>query len=218
LNEGRLNKARRGELLSIPPIGYVKLPTGEFAIDSDEQVQSVVRQVFDQFDRVGSVRGVIRYLVRHGIHIGVRPHAGPNRGNLEWRHPARAVVQSILSHPIYAGTYRFGYRKIDPRRKKQGQPGAGRILAVPDEYVALIPNRMPAYITLERYQANEKRLVANRARCDALGVPREGPSLLGGLLICGRCGRRMSEGGKGHEGHPGELPQVQVSGLPLPHW
>src|SRR5207302_4127585 len=81
--------------------------------------------------------------------------------------------------------------RIDPRRKKPGKPASGRVLVSPDEYVALIPDRMPAYITKERYQANQERLAANRARSDALGVPREGPSLLGGLLICGRCGRRM---------------------------
>jgi hypothetical protein len=150
LNAGRINKARRGELLSIPPIGYVKLPTGEFAIDPDEQVQAVVRLIFDQFDRLGSVHGVIRYLVRHGIRVGVRPHYGPNRGNLEWRYPSRWAVQSMLTHPIYAGAYRHGYRRFDPRRKKPGKPASGRILVPPDQYIVLIPNRMPAFITMER--------------------------------------------------------------------
>lgn len=192
LNAGRLNKARRGELLSIPPIGYIKLPTGEFALDPDEEVQAVVRLVFDEFDHVGTVRGVIRYLVRHGIRMGVRPHYGPNRGNLEWRHPTRAAVQGILTHPIHAGMYRHGYRQVDPRRKKPGKPASGRVLVPPEEYVALIPDRMPAYITVERYRANQARLASNRARSDALGVPREGPSLLGGLLVCGRCGRRLT--------------------------
>jgi hypothetical protein len=158
LNTGRINKARRGELFSIPPIGYVKLPTGDFAIDPDEQVQAVVRLIFDQFDRLGSVHGVIRYLVRHGIRVGVRPHYGPNRGNLEWRYPSRWAVQSMLTHPIYAGAYRHGYRRFNPRRKKPGKPASGRVLVPPDQYIALIPDRMPAYITMERYQANQKRL------------------------------------------------------------
>src|SRR6187399_693273 len=33
--QGKLNKARRGELFSSPPIGYVRLTTGEWAIDPD---------------------------------------------------------------------------------------------------------------------------------------------------------------------------------------
>ena len=52
--EALLNKARRGELYTLPPIGYIKLPKGEFAIDADEQAQAVVRLVFDTFDQQGT--------------------------------------------------------------------------------------------------------------------------------------------------------------------
>ena len=34
-------------------------------------------------------------------------------------------------------------------------------------------------------------MAANRARAESLGVPREGPALLGGLVACGICGHRM---------------------------
>src|SRR6186713_2346164 len=34
--QGKLNKARRGELLSTPPIGYIRVSTGEWAVDPDE--------------------------------------------------------------------------------------------------------------------------------------------------------------------------------------
>ena len=64
-----LNKARRGDLYILPPIGYVKLPTGEFAIDPDEQARNVVHLVFDAFDRRGTIRGVIRYLVEHSVKL-----------------------------------------------------------------------------------------------------------------------------------------------------
>src|SRR5437764_10657449 len=36
--QGLLNKARRGEVYNHPPSGYVKLPTGTFTLDPDEQV------------------------------------------------------------------------------------------------------------------------------------------------------------------------------------
>ena len=81
--QGKLNKARRGELIGRTPIGYVRLPSGEWAIDPDEEVQAVVRLIFDQFDRQPSLHAVLRYLVRHGVRIPVRPHCGPNRGQLE---------------------------------------------------------------------------------------------------------------------------------------
>ena len=51
MHEGRLNKARRGELFNHAPIGYVREPGGGLALDPDEQAQQVVRMVFDQFDR-----------------------------------------------------------------------------------------------------------------------------------------------------------------------
>jgi Recombinase zinc beta ribbon domain len=61
----------------------------------------------------------------------------------------------------------------------------------PEEYLALIPDRCPAYITREQYEANQRRLAENRARTESKGAPREGPSLLAGLVVCGRCGKRM---------------------------
>src|ERR1700730_574910 len=55
-------------------------------------------------------------------------------------------------------------------------------------------DRLPAYITWERYLANQQRLLANRSWPDAPGVPRVGMALLPGLLVCGACGRRMHAG------------------------
>ena len=52
----------------------------------------------------------------------------------------------------------------------------------------LIRDRLPAYITWGRFRSNQDRLAANRSRCGSPGAPRQGPSLLAGLL---RCGRRM---------------------------
>ena len=64
----------------------------------------------------------------------------------------------------------------------------------------LIRDRFPAYISWERFQANRQRLAANRARYDAFGAPRNGASLLKGLVRCGVCGRRMTV-------HYGQSPQ-----------
>jgi DNA invertase Pin-like site-specific DNA recombinase len=191
MNEGRLNKARRGELFNHASIGYVRVPGGGLALDPDEQVQAVVRLVFDQFDRQESLRGLLRYLVHHGIRLPVRPHHGPNRGQLEWHRPNRETLQNLLHHPVYAGYYRHGHRAIDPRRQVPGRPGTGRTHHKPEDCPVLLEGRCPAYITPERFWTNQTRLAANRARTDAAGAIRHGPSLLGGLLVCGRCGQRL---------------------------
>src|SRR5262249_27930761 len=197
MHEGRANKARRGELFNHASIGYVRVPDG-LALDPDEQAQSVVRLLFDQFDRHGSVHGLLRYLVQHGIRLPVRPHAGPNRGQLEWHRPNRETLLNLLHHPVYAGYYRYGYRALDPRRQVPGRPGTGRTLRKPGDCPVLLEGRCPAYITPERFWANQARLAANRARADVAGAVRQGPSLLGGILVCGRCGQRLmvSYGGR----------------------
>ena len=191
MHEGRLNKARRGELFNHPSIGYLRAPGGGLVIDPDEQIQEVVRIVFDQFDRQGSLHGLLRYLVHHGIRLPVRPHYGPNRGKLEWHRPNRETLQNMLHHPVYAGYYRHGHRAVDPRRKIPGRPGTGRTINKPTDCLILLENRCPAYITPERFWANQEQLAANRSRTEAAGAVREGPSLLAGILRCGRCGQRM---------------------------
>ena len=189
--QGLLNKARRGEVYNHPPSGYVKLPTGVFALDADEQVQDVIRLIFDLFDRLGTIHGVLRYLVKHGIRMPIRPHSGPNRGQLEWHRPNRVTLQNLLRRPIYAGYYRWGHRAVDARRRVAGRPGTGRTVRPPKECLVLLEDRCPAYITAARFWSNQQRLDSNRTRAASLGAVREGPSLLGGLLVCGRCGRRL---------------------------
>jgi DNA invertase Pin-like site-specific DNA recombinase len=200
--QGKLNKARRGELFAAPPIGYVKLADGTFAIDPDEQAQAVVRLIFDQFDRQGTVHGLLRYLVHHEIQIPVRTHVGAAKGQLQWRRPNRETLQNLLHHPTYAGAYRYGRRQVDPRRKQPGRPTTGKQVRRAEECLVLIKDRLPAYITWERFCANQERLAANRARHEAAGAPREGAALLGGLLSCGRCGRRMAVRYWGSRGTP----------------
>jgi DNA invertase Pin-like site-specific DNA recombinase len=189
MHDGLLNKARKGEVYNHPPIGYVKGPAGAFVLDPDEQAQAVVRLVFEQFERQGTVCGLLRHLVQHGIRMLVRPHTGPERGQLQWHRPNRVTLQSLLHHPIYAGFYRWGHRSVDPRKKVPGRRQSGRTLRPPQECLVLLPGHCPAYISPEQFWANQGRLEQNRA--GSLGAPRQGPALLSGLLVCGRCGYRM---------------------------
>jgi hypothetical protein len=62
----------------------------------------------------------------------------------------------------------------------------------PDEWLVAIPGVLPAYITVEAYQANLARLAANAARAETPGAVRAGSALLSGIARCGRCGRRMT--------------------------
>jgi DNA invertase Pin-like site-specific DNA recombinase len=198
MHQGKLNKARRGELFSNPPIGYIRAQNGaagvngEWVLDPDEQVQAVVRMIFDQFDREATLHGLLRYLVHHGVRIPVRNVGGDEKGRLEWRRPNRATLQNLLRHPTYAGAYRFGHRALDPRKKQPGKRSSGRQVNRPEDCLVLIHDRLPAYITWERFEANQNRLTANRNLPTTPGAPRSGSAILAGLMRCGRCGRKMT--------------------------
>src|SRR5215204_1230533 len=191
LHEGKLGKARRGELTFALPVGYVRRPSGEVVLDPDEQVQQVVRLVFRKFEELGALHALLRYLVGHGIHLGVRVHEGEGKGELAWRKPNRMTLQNMLKIPIYAGVYAYGRRQVDPRKKRPERPSTGRVVIDREQWHAFIEDSFPAYISLEHYETNLRRLAANRARAEERGAVRHGPSLLQGLLLCGKCGHRM---------------------------
>jgi len=190
---GKLAKAERGELAIPLPIGYVRRPSGEVILDPDEQARHVVGLVFAAFARLGTLNGVLRYLVGHQVQLPVRAHSGPAKGEIEWRRPNRETLQIMLHNPVYAGYYAYGRRQVEPRRKIPGRPSTGRIVKDSSEWLVLLPGRMPAYITAEQYQANVARMAANRQTAATPGAPRDGSALLSGLLRCGKCGgHRMS--------------------------
>jgi DNA invertase Pin-like site-specific DNA recombinase len=192
LNQGRLAKARRGELIAGVPTGYVQRPSGEVTFDPDEQVQQVIRLVFRKFTELGTVNAVLQYLVRQGVQVGIRVRDGVAKGELAWHPPNRVMLQNLLKHPIYAGAYAYGRRQIDPRRKIPGRPATGRVVRRAEECLVLLKDRLPAYLTWEQYEQNRARLQANRTRAESIGAARNGAALLSGLAICGFCGCRMT--------------------------
>lgn len=189
--QGKRNKALRGELQFHVPIGYVRRPCGEVQFDPDEQVQQVVKLIFRKFEELGTLNAVLRYLVRHGIQVGVRALSGLNKGDLEWRRPNRPTLQNLLKNPAYAGAYAYGRSQFDPRKRKAGRPYTGQVVTPMQDWLVLIQDHHPAYISWEQYQQNLAQLKANQARADERGAVRSGKGLLPGLLVCHKCGYRM---------------------------
>jgi len=190
--QGKLNEARRGELVVSAPAGYVKSPAGRVAFDPDEQAQDVIRLVFDLFDRRGAVHGVLRAMIDGGVRLPVRRQSGADRGRLDWRAPCRETVRHILRHPMYAGAYRYGFRPTDPRHQTPGHPRSGRGSGpAAEDGLVFLRDRHPAYITWERFESTQARLTADRSRAESAGAVRGGAALLAGVVWCGRCGKRM---------------------------
>jgi DNA invertase Pin-like site-specific DNA recombinase len=187
LQRGRENKARRGEWFAAVPIGYLKLPTGEVVLEPDEQARAVVKLIFEKFQELGTARGVCRYLIRHNIRLGSRCHKGPKRGRLEWRRPRPGRILWILRHPIYAGVYGHPLHQEGRKYPGTGRSEGGVLWLPPEQMRVFLPDRLPAYISREQYQANQQRLQQNRFQSGSRGVPRCGEALLTGLVTCGNC-------------------------------
>jgi DNA invertase Pin-like site-specific DNA recombinase len=191
LEKGKLSKASRGELFLDVPVGYVKTANGELALDPDEQVRAVITLIFDKFDELSSVYAVYRYLIENNIRLGIRPHNGPHRGELEWRRACLPTLYKILHHPFFAGTYAYGRFQIDPKRQHEGRSRKARKTMPIEQWKAVLHDHVPAYLTWERFERNQEKLRQNSSRWEATGAPRQGAALLGGLVICGGCGIRM---------------------------
>src|SRR5262245_10327664 len=146
MQAGRLNKARRGEWLGDAPLGYIIGPDGKLQFDPDEQVQAVVRLIFDRFESLGSISRLLQYLAQHHIQIPVRSPLLESKGQLQWRRPHRDTLRHMMRHPAYAGAYTWGRRKTDSRRATPGRRGSGRIEVKPEDCAVFLPNHHDAYI------------------------------------------------------------------------
>ena len=188
LDAGRKNKARRGEYFAQAPIGYVRT-NNSMAFEPDEQARHIVQLIFEKFEELGSATAVLRFFQAESLRIGVRQAQGAASGLLEWRAPNRSTITGILHHPTYAGAYVFGRSQTDPSRRVPGELKSGRRLAAPDEWQVLLQDKLPAYITWEQWEKNQRRLRGNSTSFGA--GPARGASLIAGRITCGKCRARM---------------------------
>lgn len=188
--QAQLNKAQRGELIFHLPVGYDRLPDGEVVFNPNQEVQSAIRLVFDQFDRLGSAWAVLRYSRRHQLELPRRIQSGPERGEIEWVKPSYQAIYRILKLPAYAGAYSYGKRR-NVRVPGTQQKVINRPLPM-EEWAVLKPDTFPGYISWAQYLQNQSRLRENAQGVDwGKSSPRLGAALLQGLAICGRCGRLL---------------------------
>jgi DNA invertase Pin-like site-specific DNA recombinase len=191
LRGGILAKARRGELKLQLPAGLAYDSRGETVLDPDGGVRRAISLLFDTFTATGSAFAVVRAFREAQLTFPGRHRGGPHAGELYFRTLTHTQVLNVLHNPCYAGAYCYGRA-----RHTTDLDGHHHTLTKPaEDWTVLIPGHHPGYITWPRYQANLQTLAASAAaRGDnrAAGPAREGPALLQGLIVCGRCGRRMT--------------------------
>ena len=188
---GRTSKARRGELRTQLPVGFVYDPAGRVTVDPDPQVRDAISLLFSIYERTGSAYAVARQFANESLSFPTRPNSGPSRGKIVWQPLSPWRVLRVLKNPRYAGTYFYG--RTTTRRNSRGRDAI--VARERDEWTACIPGAHPGYITVEQFEKNASTLAKhNTSQAREKGEatpPREGPALLQGIAVCGRCGRRM---------------------------
>jgi len=191
LRGGVLSKARRGELITPLPVGLVYDGAGHVILDPDAAIHGALAHLLAAFEATGSATAVVKAFSAAGLTFPCRHQKGPRKGELDWRPLQHHMVLRVLHNPRYAGAFTYG------RHRHQARPGGSQATTIlpRQEWISFIPGAHPGYITLDQYDANLAKLAANAAahgRDRASGPPREGPALLQGVIICGRCGTRMT--------------------------
>lgn len=195
LHGAKLNKAKRGELRFPIPVGYIYDDEGTITFDPDAQVCHVIELLFSVFKEKQTAYAVVQYFGSNNILFPKRSYGGRWKGKLLWSRLTHERVLNILKHPFYAGTYTFGryksFKKINPKgeiiTKLQRQPM--------EQWPVMIKDHHCSYIPFGDYENNIRQLQANKVKTPdhiLAGPPREGATLLQGLLVCGVCGRRMT--------------------------
>ena len=193
LQGGILNKAHRGELQMHPPVGMVYDSEGVLSLDPDRQVQHCLRWLFATFARTGSARATVKAARREHLAFPRRCGKGAHKGELLWGELCHDQVLRVLHNPRYAGAFVYG--RSHTRRSVDG---VARLQRMPrEQWITLIPEAHAGYISWDEYEHNQRRLHESAQAMGAdrrRGPAREGPALLQGLVLCGRCGMRMTVG------------------------
>jgi hypothetical protein len=102
--------------------------------------------------------------VRHGLKLPRRQTTGLYAGEVLWKDPSSSALYSIVKNPAYAGAFAYGRRTADPTRQVPGQPCSGRCRRRAEQWIALVKDVYPAYITWDEFEQIQRSLEANQQK------------------------------------------------------
>jgi hypothetical protein len=135
-HEALQQKARRGELLTTVPVGYVRTTDDRVEKDPDHRIQEVVGLVFQKFRDMGSVRQILVWYRQENLTL---PAIAYPRGirQVAWKLPVYNTLHHMLTNPMYGGAYVFG-RTFSQTRLEDGKKRTVR--GLPREASQYTPN------------------------------------------------------------------------------
>jgi DNA invertase Pin-like site-specific DNA recombinase len=193
---GKLAKAAPGELRWRLPIGYVYDAARRIVLEPDEAVQQAGQRLFTRLEHSGSALAVVRQFADQRLRLPTRPWGRGADAAVHWQPLASARALAVLHNPTYAGVYVDGRTQTRPRTLPGEAPrlnGRTRQVKLPDWPMVRLEHH-PAYLSWEQCLHNCQRLEDHRTVRAAAhrGAARDGGALLQGIVLCGRCGRRMT--------------------------
>ena len=191
LRGGILNKAQRAALKLPLPMGLAYAEDETVILDPDAQIQQALHVLFATFKRTGSATATVKYFRTQGLLFPHRIRTGPHAGEIHWGPLLHNATLKILRNPRYAGAFCYG--RTHTTKRLDGSPRLE--IVAQDQWPFLFRDAHAGYISWEEYEANLHQLQHNRPAYGEdrrHGPAREGPALLQGLVICGRCGNRMT--------------------------
>jgi hypothetical protein len=138
---------------------------------------------------------VVRHLAKNQLRLPRRQTSGLYAGEVIWKEASANAVQVILKNPAYAGAFAYGRRIVDRSRQTPGRPASGRLRKPREQWLALVQDVYPAYISWVDYERNQTTIAENRQamveRLTRKQALRTGVALLTGLVRCGFCGHAL---------------------------
>jgi site-specific DNA recombinase len=180
LQQGRMMSVKEGKYVgNIPPFGYLRQKLiGEkgFTLVPDQQKADTVKLIFEMYTNGIGVSRIVRRLNDM--------KASTAKGG-DW---VNATVQDILRNPVYIGKVRWNSRAMK-KKMENGKIVTERPRAQEDEWI-LADGLHEAIIDEDTFQFAQELLSKNRK--PSITTNRTIKNPLAGLIICGKCGRRMS--------------------------
>lgn len=214
-HEALRQMARRGELLTNVPIGFVRSFDNRCEKDPDLRIQHALQLVFEKFLQSGSVRQTLLWFRQEGVALPALA-IGSGGQRITWKLPVYNSVMKILTNPIYAGAYAYGRTYTRTTVKGTVAVKARGCRRSQEEWEVLIPNHHDGYITWQTYLRNQEQIRENAKMKGSFsrGPAQAGTSLLAGLLRCGRCGRKLHVC---YSGKDGKVPRYGCRGASVNH-